>query len=69
MYGSLGTRVTLASLSCVYRGRVTFKINGYFVLVARRYCLLKQVTSKFKWSEVFLGILFPSPPFPGKAVP
>ena len=29
---------------------------------------LAAVTSKFKWSELFLGILFSSPPLPGKAV-
>ena len=42
VYGSLGTRVYASLFTmCIY-GRVTFKINGYFVLVARSCCLLKH---------------------------
>ena len=40
--GSLGTRVYASLFTmCIY-GRVTFKINGYFVLVARSCCFLKH---------------------------
>ena len=41
MYGSLGTRVYASLVTMCILGRVTFKINGYFVLVTRRCCLLK----------------------------
>ena len=40
--GSLGTRVYASLVTMCIKGRVTFKINGYFVLVARRCCLLKH---------------------------
>ena len=42
MCGSLGTRVYASLITMCIQGRVTFKINGYFVLVARHCCLLKH---------------------------
>ena len=50
MYGSLGTRVYASLVTMCIEGRVTFKINDYFVLVARRCCLLKQPPT-----QTFLG--------------
>ena len=41
--GSLGTRVYASLVTMCIEGRVTLKINGYLVLVARLCCLLKHV--------------------------